>query len=139
MAVPPTSACAASVADVLFDSSVLITHLRGEPPARELLHRHVAAGTAHASVISRAELEGGMCSGERGEVARLFEALVLLPVTDAVARRAGAHLRQHRTSHPGIDLADYLIGATAAEHELDLATLNVRHFPAFEGLRPPWS
>lgn len=34
-----------------------------------------------------------------------------------------------------IDLADYLIGATAQEHRLELATLNVLHFPIFEDLR----
>jgi predicted nucleic acid-binding protein len=124
---------------VLFDSSVLIAHLRGEPQARDLLRREATAGTAQTSVICRTELEGGMRSNERGEVARLFEALELLSVTDAVARRAGRHLRRHRASHPGIDLADYLIGATAEEHGLTLVTLNIRHFPALEGLQPPWS
>lgn len=83
-------------------------------------------------------MEGGKRSAERSEVARLFEALVLLPVTDAIARQAGSNLRRFRSSHRGIDLADYLIGATAEEHHLKLATLNIRHFPAFPDLRPPW-
>lgn len=79
-----------------------------------------------------------MRSGERADVARLFEGLRLLPVTDAVARRAGRHLRAFRRSHPGIDLADYLIAATAEEEGARLVTLNVRHFPMFGALRPPW-
>lgn len=123
---------------MLFDSSVLIAHLRGETRARDLLRNRVQAGSAYASVISRAELEGGMRSAERTDLARLFEALQLLPVTDAIARRAGSDLRRFRGSHRGIDLADYLIGATAGEHHLELATLNVRHFPAFPDLSPPW-
>lgn len=123
---------------MLFDSSVLIAHLRGESRARDLLRDRVRAGAAYASVISRAELEGGMRSSERSDVARLFEALVLLPVTDAIARQAGSDLRRFRSSHRGIDLADYLIGATAEEHHLELATLNIRHFPAFPDLPPPW-
>lgn len=123
---------------MLFDSSILIAHLRGEGRARDLLRDRVRAAAAYASVISRAELEGGMRSAERPDVARLFEALVLLPVTDAIARQAGRDLRRFRSSHRGIDLADYLIGATAQEHHLDLATLNVRHFPAFPKLQPPW-
>lgn len=123
---------------MLFDSSVLIAHLRGETRARDLLRDHVRVGKAYASVISRAELEGGMRSAERSDVARLFEALVLLPVTDAIARQAGRNLRRYRSSHHGIDLADYLIGATAEEHHLELATLNVRHFPALPNLQPPW-
>ncbi len=121
----------------LLDSTVLIAHLRGDERATSLLLEHSADGP-NASVISRAEIEGGMRSPERSAVYRLFEGLQLLPVTDAVARRAGAELRRFRRSHTGIDMADYLIGATAAENGLDLVTLNVKHFPMFKGLRPPW-
>ena len=84
------------------------------------------------------EIEGGMRSGERSDVARLFDGLDLVPVTDAVARRAGAHLRAHRRSHPGIDVADYLIAASAEEAAATLVTLNVKHFPMFKGMQPPW-
>lgn len=123
---------------MLFDSTVLIAHLRGDERATRLLLEAVEARLL-ASVISRAEIEGGMRSAERREVSRLFEAVGLLPVTDAIARRAGAHLRTYRRSHPGIDLADYLIGATAEEHQVPLVTLNVRHFPMFPELRPAWA
>ncbi|MGH9190448.1 MAG: PIN domain-containing protein [Acidimicrobiales bacterium] len=121
----------------LFDSTVLISHLRGDYRATELLIAALPEG-ALASVISRAEIEGGMRSGERRDVARLFGGLQLVPVSDAVASRAGAHLRKHRRSHPGIDLADYLIAATAEEEGAELATLNVKHFPMFGGLSPAW-
>lgn len=119
----------------LFDSTILISHLRGDQRATELL---IDARQSFASVISRAEIEGGMRSGERAGVGRLFEGLMLLPVTDAVARRAGIELRRFRRSHPGIDLADYLIAATALEGGLELVTLNVKHFPMFDGLGLPW-
>ena len=116
----------------LFDSTILIAHLRGEERATALLED----GEPFASVISRTEIEGGMRSGERRAVARLFDALTLLPVTDSVARSAGAMLRTFRRSHPGIDIADYLIAATADVAGLVLATLNVKHFPMMSGLRP---
>lgn len=121
----------------LFDSTVLIAHLRGTEQATRLLLDAADEGPL-ASVVSRAEIEGGMRSGERRDVARLFEALDLVPVTDAIARNAGRHLRRHRRSHPGIDLADYLIAATAEEAGATLVTLNVKHFPMFTDLRPPW-
>ena len=121
----------------LFDSTILIAHLRGIEPATRLLVDAVDGG-ALASVISRTEIEGGMRSGERSDVARLFDGLDLVPVTDAVARRAGAHLRAHRRSHPGIDVADYLIAASAEEAAATLVTLNVKHFPMFKGMQPPW-
>jgi predicted nucleic acid-binding protein len=121
----------------LFDSTVLISHLRGDSRATDLLLGAVEEG-ALASVVSRAEIEGGMRSGERRDVGRLFDGLRLVPVTDAVARRAGRHLRRFQRSHPGIDLADYLIAATAEEEGATLVTLNVKHFPMVKGLRPPW-
>lgn len=120
----------------LFDSTVLIAHLRGVEPATELVRAAVASDGAAASVVSRVEIEGGMRSGERGAVARMFAALDLLPVSDAVAVEAGRLLRRYRASHPGVDLADYLIAATATLAGAELLTLNVRHFPMFEGLAP---
>lgn len=121
---------------VLFDSTVLIAHLRGEPLAAALLRDAVKEGTAFASVLSRTELEGGMRSAERSAVARLFTAVELLPVTDAIASRAGEHLRKYRRSNASIDFVDYVIAATAEHADAGLATLNVRHFPMFRGLQP---
>lgn len=121
----------------LFDTSVLIAHLRGDDRATDLL-THVASEERLASVIARVEIEGGMRSPERVQVASLFGAVRLLPVTDAIARRAAEHLRRYRRSHSGIDLVDYVVAATAELHDAELATLNVRHFPMFKGLRAPW-
>lgn len=121
----------------LFDSSVLIAHLRGESRATRLL-LSVTTAERLASVLSRAEIEGGMRSAERARVASLFGVLTLVPVTDPIAGRAGEYLRAFRRSHPRIDLVDYLVAATAALHGAQLATLNVRHFPMVAGLRAPW-
>ena len=79
-----------------------------------------------------------MRSAEKREVAMLFDALQMLPVTDAVARLAGGHLRRYRRSHPGIDVADYAIAATAELHRAALVTLNVKHFPMVPNLHAPW-
>jgi predicted nucleic acid-binding protein len=121
----------------LFDSSVLIAHLRGESRATALL---MSMGTPDrlVSVLSRAEIESGMRSAERARVADLFSVLTLLPVTDLVAGRAAEHVRRFRRSHSGIDLVDYLVAATAELHDARLVTLNVRHFPMVKGLRAPW-
>jgi len=123
---------------LLFDSTILIAHLRGVERATQMLVDAIEGG-ALASVISRTEIEGGMRSGERADVARLFEGLDLVPVSDAIARRAGAHVRTYRRSHPGIDIADYLIAASAEETLATLVTLNVKHFPMFKGMKAPWS
>jgi predicted nucleic acid-binding protein len=121
----------------LFDSSVLIAHLRNEVRATELLLATPVEDRL-ASVLSRMELEGGMRSSERADVAALFSVLRLVPVSDAIAARAGQHLRAYRRSHRTIDVVDYVIAASAEVQQARLATLNVKHFPMFEGLAPPW-
>ncbi len=123
----------------LFDTSILIDHLRGRADATDLLVAAAASGAPLVSVISRVEIEGGMRSGERHGVRRLFDALAVVPVSDEIAKDAGALLRQHRRSHPGIDLVDYLIAATARSVRADLVTLNVEHFPMFKGLEAPYA
>lgn len=120
----------------LFDSTVLIAHLRGVQEATHLLRAAVEEDDACCSVLSRVEIEGGMRSGERTEVRRLFAALDLEPVTDPVAARAGEYLRRFRSSHQGIDLVDHVIAATVDVTGAELFTLNVRHFPMFEDLEP---
>jgi predicted nucleic acid-binding protein len=122
----------------LFDSTILIAHLRGVAPATELLRNAAADGEARASVLSRVEIEGGMRPAERGQVARLFTALVMEPVSDSVAARAGEMLRKYRRSHSSIDIVDYVVAATAEEVGAELLTLNVRHFPMVRGLRAPF-
>lgn len=121
----------------LFDSTVLIAHLRGDVRATACLAA-VPRAERLVSVLSRVEIEGGMRSAERSDVARLFGIVHLVPVTDLVARRAGELLRRYRRSHQGIDVVDYVIAATADLHDAGLATLNVKHFPMVRGLRPPW-
>jgi predicted nucleic acid-binding protein len=123
----------------IFDSNVLIAHLRGAPQATRLLRDAVAVDGAACSVLSRVEIEGGMRAAERAAVVRLFSALRLEPVSDQAASRAGEFLRIHRRSHPGIDIIDYVIAGTADVLGADLLTLNVKHFPMFKGLRPAFT
>lgn len=124
---------------MLVDSDVLIAHLRGFDIARDWLVTARRRGPLAISVVSIAEIVGGMRSAERREVWRLFSSLRAEPVTEIVGRRAGDMMRQYRCSHNGIGLGDYLIAATADINGLQLATLNVRHFPMFNDLQPPFT
>lgn len=121
----------------LFDSTILIAHLRGDQRATDLLLETPRAERL-VSVLSRVEIEGGLRSAERQDVAALFSFLRMKPVTDAIARRAGDYLRQYRRSHQGIDLVDYVTAATAEHFQANLVTLNVKHFPMVDGLEAPW-
>src|SRR6516165_3328160 len=124
---------------MLVDSDVLNAHLRGRGAARDWLIDARKNGLLAVSVVSIAELVGGMRSVERREVWRLVSSFRAEPATEIIARRAGEMMRRYRRSHTGIGLGDYLIAATADVKGLQLATLNVRHFPMFKDLRPPFA
>lgn len=123
---------------ILVDTDVLIAHLRGREPAHAWLRQARLQGPLAISVVSIVELTGGMRSGERRRVWRLLAGLRPQPITEIVARRAGEFMRAYRRSHSGVGIADYLIAATTEQHGAELATLNVRHFPMFPGLEPPF-
>lgn len=124
---------------ILVDSDVLIASLRGRDVARDWLRdARTRSGRLAVSVVTNTEIIGGMRAPERREVARLLGSLRPLPVTDMIAHRAGELRRRYRRSHAAIGVVDYLIAATAQVHGLELATLNTRHFPMFEGLKPPF-
>ena len=90
------------------------------------------------SVLSVAELTGGMRSHERADVMRLLGTLRPREVDVDVAHRAGELRRRYRRSHSGIGIPDYVIAATAELDGLELATGNVRRFPMFAGLTAPF-
>ncbi len=120
----------------LFDTDVLIEHLRGNERANELLESAFADGRPACSVLSRFELLAGMRSGERHAVRSLLDTLETLAVTEQIANRAGEWARSYRSSHAHIGAIDYLIAATAEIHGADLVTRNVRHFPMLPDLGP---
>ena len=124
---------------ILLDTDVLIANLRGIEAARDWLrHTRTQAGRLAVSVLTNAEIVGGMRSGERREVTRLLNSFRPLPVTDMIAHRAGELRRRYRRSHAAIGVVNYLIAATALVHGLELATLNTEHFPMFADLEPPF-
>jgi hypothetical protein len=121
---------------VLLDTTVLIDVLRGDAPAVEYLLG--LDDVPSCSEVTRVEVLRGLRSAERGHAERLFHRLRWAPIDEAIARSAGDIGRRLRRSHPGVSVADLIIAATADELGAQLATTNVRHFPMFKGLKPPY-
>jgi predicted nucleic acid-binding protein len=124
---------------ILVDTDVLVWALRGSGPARDWLRGSRRQAPLAVSVVTVAELTGGMRTTERDRVWSLLAALRAEPVTEVIARRAGEYRREWSASHGSIGTPDYLIAATADVLGARLATLNVKHFPMFEDLRPPFT
>lgn len=123
----------------LADTSILVDYLRGVEPARALLRTALQHGeVVAASPLSRIELSIGMRPEERSATDALLAALRWIALDPAVIGRADDLARRYGRSHSGIDAVDYCIAASALVHGMELWTLNVRHFPMFDGLRAPW-
>ncbi len=121
----------------LVDTNILVDHMRDFGPAEDLIARLRAQGPVRASLLTRAELRAG-AHGALAEVDRLIAVVSWEPLTEDISDRAGSYARRYRSTHPNVGLIDYLIAATADVLGLELVTRNVRHFPMFPGLEPPY-
>lgn len=121
---------------MLFDSCILIDVLRRHSAATALLEGLVEP--PFVSVATITELRAGQ-RGERDQQAieTLLTNSMLLDIDRAVAEIAGGLLRRFQKSH-ALDFPDALIAATAIHHDLELVTLNLKHFPMFPELRRPY-
>jgi hypothetical protein len=124
---------------VLCDTTVLVDVLRGDDVAAGWLRStRQERGRLAISAVTVTEITGGMRSHERSRVHGLLGSFEVVAVDELVAHKGGELARRFRRSHPGLGTADLLIAATAAVHLLELATANVRHFPMFPDLVPPY-
>jgi predicted nucleic acid-binding protein len=111
------------VPELLFDSDVLIDHLRG---ARRI---DAPKRVAFYSVVTRCELYAGPESHEKA-VSELLGSLEQVGISTEVAEAAG---RIRRST--GIHTPDALIAATAIANGLTLVTRNARDYGRVKGLR----
>jgi predicted nucleic acid-binding protein len=121
---------------VVFDTSILIDVLRADQAALD--YARDVTEVPICSEVTRIEVMRGLRSGERTSAEQLFRTLRWVPLDEPIARRAGELGRRWDRHRPGISLADLVIAATAEQVAAEVATTNVRHFPMFENLLPPY-
>ena len=118
---------------VLLDTNIVVDVLRQLPAAIRFFESLGAKPSV--SVVSVQELYHGAASArDEAHIERLLAGTTIFLVTIPIARSAGQHMRHYSPTH-GLDDLDAIIAATAEHHGLDLATLNVKHFPMFRRLK----
>jgi predicted nucleic acid-binding protein len=120
----------------VLDTDVLVDYLRGLPAAGRYVDGLAEVPTC--SEVTRVEVLRGIRSHERRATERFLATIGWSAVDEETSRLAGELGRRFRRSHGGIGVTDLVIAATAARLAIPLATLNVRHFPMFEGLEPAY-
>ena len=112
---------------ILIDTDLLIDVLRGREEVRIFLLNFAGRSVPCCSVISVAELYAGMRPEEQAATDGLLDALVIVPVTQEIAKVAGCYKRGVKSRR--LELADCLIAATAYMEDAALATGNVKDYP----------
>lgn len=121
---------AAKSRECLVDTDVWIDYLQGHPLAIQFVKK--LPERTWISAVSVAELHAGVRKdAEREALALLISSLEVADLTAEIATRGGLLRRDFGRSH-GVGLNDALIAATAMELDLQLLTLNVKHYPALD-------
>jgi hypothetical protein len=123
----------------VLDTNILIDHLSSQPAATEAFRDALRSGRRVAgSVVTRVELWRG-ARPEQAAAIEAVEALVdWVPVDHEIAGAAARHAERFGRTHTAIDVPDYVVAATTERLDGDLLTRDVRHFPMFPDLRPPY-
>ena len=122
--------------EILVDTDVLIDFLRGYGPAVSFVDDHSDRIVLPAIVV--AELYAGVKGdAEQTVLENLLSLLRVVPISDEIARLGGLYRRDYGRSH-GTGLSDALVAATAFLEGAELKTLNVKHYPMFEGIEPAY-
>jgi predicted nucleic acid-binding protein len=119
----------------LLDTSVLVDVLRRDPTALEWLRLQSTDWRGFVSVISVFEILAGCrtLSEQRAAERRLAE-FAVLGLSEPASELALRWYKFLRLPH-GVGFLDCLIGATAKHHDLEVLTLNVKHFRPMRGLK----
>ena len=112
----------------LLDTSFLVDYLL-EKPGFIAKFKELAEKGLYISAITSAEILSGAEEHQINSLNSFLDSLIVIPVTDSLARKAGitrAELKRKGQKKP---LPDILIGQTAIEYNLILVTGNPKDFP----------
>lgn len=110
----------------LFDTDVLIDHLRGKAEAKNLIIEFKNEKN-YCSVITSGEILFGMRKNEKKETLGLLNSFQEIPVDKEISRLA-YDVKIKAKGHK-LELYDCIIAATAIKYDQVLITKNGKHYP----------
>ena len=124
---------------ILVDTDILIDFLRGREQAVSFVNLESDRIILSSIVVAElyAGVRGAKGDTEQSTLERFLSLFRIVHVTVAIARLGGLYKRDYGRSH-GISLADAVVAATATLENAELKTLNVKHYPMFNAIRPAY-
>ena len=114
---------------IILDTTVLIDALRNRNQRRALLAGLVVSGQELAtSTICVAEVYGGLRPGEELATRAFLSGVDMVPVSPAIAERAGELKAAFRRQGQTRSITDMIVAATALENAFPVATDNRKDF-----------
>ena len=115
---------------ILLDTSVIFDHLNGRYGRTAYLEQLIEQGHVLACCpVNITEVYAGLRSGEETKTEAFLDTLEYLPVTPAIAKRAGLLRRDWQKKGQTLSYTDVTIAAVALSSEVPLLTDNRKHFP----------
>ena len=106
---------------VLFDTNILLDHLKGIPAAQKEIARYPDAAI---SIVTKIEVLVGVGPKIEDDVRAYLNSFRIIPLDDAISERA-IELRRTRK----LKLADAIIFASAQENDCLFLTRDAKDFP----------
>lgn len=113
----------------LIDTDILIWVLRGNQKYKDLLQSIKYKGPLSISTVTVAEVYKNLYPSEIVMTEAVLHEFQVADVTMPIAKQGGFYWQQYIRQFKNMSLTDCLIAATAYVHNLQLVTLNVKHFP----------
>lgn len=120
---------------ILIDTSILIDHLRKPQKDKTIFYRLASRFNYLISAISEFEFTIGTTQKNRQFTEELLARLPILSFDSACVKTASAIYHDLKAKNQLVSLPDIFIAATAITHDLQLLTLNRKHFERIERLK----
>ena len=119
---------------VICDTNIFIEFYKGNDKIINNLHKIGVQNITLSSVTSAELIFGAIDKKELQKIKSDINQLITLPINERISNNFIKLMLKYSLSH-NLDLPDALIAATAVMYDLELYTLNLKHFKYIEGLK----
>lgn len=119
---------------VLCDTNILIELSKSNIEVVDELRSIGSANIAVSSVSAGELIVGALNKNDLNKIKKALAAIQVVYLNETISLKSIELLETYSLSH-GLDIPDSLIAATALINELQLYTLNLKHFKFIKGLR----
>jgi tRNA(fMet)-specific endonuclease VapC len=121
--------------DIFIDTTIFINHLRKHNKQKSILYHLTGASVLYTATMVEFELFAGATDKRKlHDVQQVLKTCAVIPLTSAIAQRAGSIYRNLKRRNLIIEIRDIIIAATALEEGLPIMTTNEKHFHRIQGI-----